>query len=142
MKYICNNLKETEQVASNFAKTLKANAVVAYRGSMGMGKTTFTRSLVTALGGGDVVSSPTFAIMNEYQTEKFVVYHFDMYRLFGVDDLYATGFFDFLETGAIILIEWSENIEEALPSDTIFVELSLGENENQRIIEIKGGDFW
>ncbi len=139
MKYIANNLNETKTFAIEFAKTLKANDVIAFKGSMGMGKTTFTRELVLALGGEDVVSSPTFAIMNEYQTPKFKIYHFDMYRIMGIDDLYSTGFFDYLESGGITLIEWSENVQDALPDYTIFLELELGEHETQRIFTVERG---
>ncbi len=105
---------------------------------MGMGKTTLTRSIVEALGGGDCVSSPTFAIVNEYQG-KFSIYHFDMYRVTNWDDLYSTGFFDYLDNG-IIIIEWSENIENALPDNTIKIYISHGNDENERIFKIEGLD--
>lgn len=136
-KFISNCENDTAKIASDIASTICKNDIIAFNGSMGMGKTLFTRAFVTALGGGDVVSSPTFAIMNEYETEKFTIYHFDMYRVMSLDDLYSTGFFDFLETGAVMLIEWSENITKALPENTIYVCLELGENENQRIITVE-----
>ena len=136
MKYISKNLKDTEKIASKLAKSLKPNDIIAYKGSMGMGKTAFTRALVVALGGDDVVSSPTFAIMNEYQSKLCPIYHFDMYRVTSVDDLYSTGFFDFLDTNSLIIIEWSENIEDCLPKNTIFVDIALGEEETERIILI------
>lgn len=105
-----------------------------------MGKTAFTRGVMRGLGADDVVTSPTFALVNEYSSPKFTVYHFDMYRVTTWDDLYSTGFFDYLDTGAILLIEWSENIEGALPDDTIFISISQGESENDRIISIEGTD--
>ncbi len=140
-EFISNSETETAKLAFEIAQKIKPNDIIAFSGSMGMGKTAFTRAFVTALGGADVVSSPTFAIMNEYSTKEFTVYHFDMYRIFSIDDLYSTGFFDYLETGAVMLIEWSENITEALPDNTIFIDIRLGEHENQRIFNIKGVDF-
>ncbi|MFI3325508.1 MAG: tRNA (adenosine(37)-N6)-threonylcarbamoyltransferase complex ATPase subunit type 1 TsaE [Clostridia bacterium] len=135
-EFISNNLNETYQIATDLAKSLKPNDIIAYSGTMGMGKTAFTRGLVEALGGGDIVSSPTFAIINQYDTPKFIVYHFDMYRVESWDDLYSTGFFDYLDTGAIIIIEWSENITGALPKGVIFVDISMGDDDNSRIIKI------
>ena len=90
------------------------------------------------LGGDDVVSSPTFAIVNEYRA-KYNIYHFDMYRISGWDDLYSTGVFDYLDNG-IIIIEWSENIENALPEDIIKIEISKGNSDTERIFRIEGAE--
>lgn len=138
MTYYSHSREETEKIAADFAKTLKPNDVVAYFGSMGMGKTAFTRGIMLGLGADDVVSSPTFALVNEYSSPKFTVYHFDMYRISGWDDLYSTGFFDYLDSGAVLLIEWSENIENVLPEGTIYVEISKpeGGEDDDRIIKI------
>lgn len=135
-KYTSSSLSETLKIAKDLAKTLKPNDIIAYSGSMGMGKTAFTRGLVQALGGGDIVSSPTFAIINQYDCPNLIVYHFDMYRVETWDDLYSTAFFDYLDTGAIMIIEWSENITGALPEDVIYVDIAMGENEDSRIISI------
>lgn len=139
-QFISHSTNETEAFAAQFAESLLPNTVVAYRGSMGMGKTAFTRGVMKGLGADDVVTSPTFALVNEYSSPKYTVYHFDMYRVTTWDDLYSTGFFDYLDTGAILLIEWSENIEGALPDDTIFISIAQGESENDRIISIEGAD--
>ena len=88
-------------------------------------------------GAGDVVSSPTFAIVNEYQG-RLTVEHFDMYRVTGWDDLYSTGFFDYLDTDRVLVIEWSENIAEALPEGTVTIAIAPGEGETQRVITITG----
>ncbi len=97
-----------------------------------MGKTTFVRGLCSYFGITGGVSSPTFAIVNEYNGDV-KIFHFDMYRISSWDDLYSTGFFDYLGQG-ICIIEWSENIEGALPEDTLRVEFSKGENDTDRII--------
>ena len=112
--------------------------VVAFFGTLGMGKTAFVRGMAKGLGIDESVSSPTYALVHEYEG-RINLYHFDMYRVDGWDDLYSTGFFEYLEMGGVVAVEWSENIENALPDDTIFVTISVGENENERIIEIERG---
>ncbi|WP_099204216.1 tRNA (adenosine(37)-N6)-threonylcarbamoyltransferase complex ATPase subunit type 1 TsaE [Scatolibacter rhodanostii] len=137
MKYEVHSLQETAKVAVELAKTLKGGEVIAFTGSMGAGKTAFTRELVKALGGGDIVSSPTFAIINEY-AGKIPVKHFDMYRIQSFDDLYSTGFFDYQDDfHSVLIIEWSENITDFLPKNVIKIDISFGKEENHRIIAIE-----
>ncbi|MDD7645644.1 MAG: tRNA (adenosine(37)-N6)-threonylcarbamoyltransferase complex ATPase subunit type 1 TsaE [Ruminococcus bromii] len=138
--YISSSVSDTEKLAARLAEKLRGGEVIAFTGSMGMGKTAFTRGLVLALGGGDVVSSPTFALVNEYET-RLTVQHFDMYRVSGWDDLYSTGFFDYLDTDNVLVIEWSENIDGALPDNTIRIDIQKGETETERIITIDGVDL-
>lgn len=138
--YISSSVSDTEKLAARLAEKLRGGEVIAFTGSMGMGKTAFTRGLVLALGGGDVVSSPTFALVNEYET-RLTVQHFDMYRVSGWDDLYSTGFFDYLDTDNVLVIEWSENIDGALPDNTIRIDIQKGEAETERIITIDGVDL-
>lgn len=136
-EFITNSPEETEALAFRMAEALQGGEVLAFTGGMGMGKTAFTRGLVMGLGAGDVVSSPTFALVNEY-TGRLMVEHFDMYRIDGWDDLYSTGFFDYLDTGRVLVIEWSENIERALPEDAVRIHIRQGAEESQRIITIDG----
>lgn len=138
--YITRSVSETEALAARVAEKLHGGEVIAFTGSMGMGKTAFTRGLVLALGGGDVVSSPTFALVNEYEA-RLTVQHFDMYRVSGWDDLYSTGFFDYLDTDNVLVIEWSENIDGALPEDTIRIDIQKGESESERILTVEGIDL-
>ena len=116
---------------------LKGREVLALFGDLGAGKTAFTRGLCEALG-IDEVSSPTFAIVNEY-SGKYTVYHFDMYRITDIDDLYSTGFYDYLNNG-VLVIEWSENIESELDDDAIRIRIEKTDDENERIITIEGMD--
>lgn len=103
-----------------------------------MGKTAFTSGFVKGLGIDAEVSSPTFAICNEYIGENARVYHFDMYRVENWDDLYSTGYFDYLNDESYILAEWSENIFGALPDDAIIIEIEkLGENSRKFYIKEK-----
>ena len=135
-RFITNSAEETEQLGERIASKLKGTDVIALFGGLGMGKTAFTRGLARGLGADDVVSSPTFALVNEY-SGRVPVYHFDMYRVTSWDDLYSTGFFDYLDTG-VLIIEWSENIEGALPENALRITISRGENDNQRIFDIEG----
>lgn len=135
--FVSKSVADTEMLAARLAEKLRGGEVIAFTGSMGMGKTAFTRGLVEALGGGDVVSSPTFALVNEYAA-RLTVQHFDMYRVSGWDDLYSTGFFDYLDTDSVLVIEWSENIDGALPENTIRIDMHKGETETERVITIDG----
>lgn len=130
--YITNSPEETEEVAKEFAKSLNGGEVIAYRGNLGMGKTCFTRGLAKGLRYDGYVTSPTFALINEYLGGRLNIYHFDMYRISSWDELYSSGFFEYIEQGGIVACEWSENIENALPQNTIYVELeALGENQRK-----------
>lgn len=138
IKIISNSSDETEQIGAKIGEKLTGTEVIALFGGLGMGKTAFTRGLCSALGINEGVSSPTFALVNEY-SGKFKVYHFDMYRVDTWDDLYSTGFFDYIGNG-ILVIEWSENIEGALPENTVRITINRGDSDNQRIFEIEGVD--
>ena len=137
-RIVTNITQQTEAFAAQFAQTLHGPVVVAFFGGLGMGKTAFTRGLARGLGITQEVSSPTFALVHEYHGDRNTLYHFDMYRVESWDDLYATGFFDFYETGGILAVEWSENIENALPERTIRVTIERGDSDDQRIITIEG----
>jgi tRNA threonylcarbamoyladenosine biosynthesis protein TsaE len=131
-EFITNSYEETLQKSAEFAKTLPKGTVIGFVGGLGMGKTAFTTGFVKGLGIDADVSSPTFAICNDYIAENARVYHFDMYRVEGWDDLYSTGFFDYLDTDAYIIAEWSENIFGALPDDAVIIQIEkLGENSRK-----------
>lgn len=121
--YITHSPEETEHLAALIADKLHGNETLAMFGGLGVGKTAFTRGLAKGLDIDDGVSSPTFAIVNEYEG-RFPVHHFDMYRITSWDDLYSTGFFDYLENG-ITVIEWSENVETALPENAIIIRFEV-----------------
>ena len=138
--FITNSPEETEAVALKLSEVLCGGEVIAFRGDLGAGKTCFTKGLAKGLGYNGNVTSPTFAIVNEYIGSKFNIYHYDMYRIEGWEDLYSTGFFDYKDLGGVIVAEWSENIEGALDNDTIYVLIDkLG--DNQRKITISGVDL-
>jgi len=135
MKTFCKSEYETERLGEEFAKTLAAGAVVALRGGMGVGKTAFVRGAARGLGETGRVTSPTYTIVNEYETE-IPMFHFDLYRLGDASELYEIGFDDYLARDGICFIEWSENAGDEV-SFTHFVEISrVAEDENARSIEI------
>ena len=137
IRIISDSAAETERIGERLAAKLSGDEVIALFGGLGMGKTAFTRGLARGLGVDDGVSSPTFALVNEYRG-KIPIYHFDMYRVQSWDDLYSTGFFDYIDNG-VLVIEWSENIEGALPDNALRVTISRGEHDEQRIFEIEEG---
>ena len=133
MEYLSHSEAETEALGQRLGQGLQPGTVVAYRGDLGMGKTAFTRGLAKGLGIRDSVSSPTFALVHEYRG-AIPLCHFDMYRVEGWEDLDSTGFFDYLDSGAVLASEWSENIDAALPQGTIRIHIEPGEREEDRII--------
>lgn len=135
MKIVTHTRGETADVGRRLAAALKPGDVVALYGGLGMGKTVFVSGLAEGLGSPDVVSSPTFALVHEYRGEPPLV-HFDMYRVTTWDDLYSTGFFDYLEGGAVCAVEWSENIEGALPEASVRVTIARGERDGDRVVDI------
>ena len=139
MEYITNSPSETEAVGAALGKILPPGTVLAYRGDLGAGKTAFTRGLAKGLGCTDIVTSPTYTIVNEYLSGRLPLFHFDMYRLASSDDLWDIGWEEYLERGGVCAVEWSENVEDAL-EDAVSVTIEkLG--EETRRITIEGGDF-
>ena len=134
--YLCRSLAETNAVAREVAGMLRGKETLAFYGDLGAGKTTFIRALCQGLGLEDEVTSPTYAMVHEYMSGSFPVYHFDMYRVDGPDSLFSTGYYDYLENG-LMLIEWSEHIEEALPPDAWRVEITRGAEPHERRIKLE-----
>lgn len=136
MRILTSSPDETIKAAEKIGKLLKAGDMIAYKGGLGAGKTTFTRGLAIGLGIGDSVSSPTFAIVNEYSGRNISLYHFDMYRISGEWDLESCGFYDYDFSHNIAAVEWSENIESFLPGNIITITINnINDSEREIIIE-------
>ena len=138
MIYKTSSAEETEKVGYHLAERLdgegRKRAFIAMRGEMGVGKTAFTRGFASYFGISGV-KSPTYTIVNEYRG-KCRIFHFDMYRISDGDDLFSIGYDDYISTDGYCIAEWSENIEEYLPEDAIFVTISrVDNNTEQRTIE-------
>ena len=108
-KFISESASDTVRIGEEFAERLKAGDAVLYKGEMGAGKTYFTKGIAKAFGIAEEVTSPTFALINEYYGETNV-FHFDLFRITGFDDIYGIGFFDYFDRNGILCIEWSENV--------------------------------
>ena len=138
MQFISNSPAQTEAVGAALARILLPGTVIAYQGDLGAGKTAFTRGLAKGLGCADMVTSPTYTIVNEYLSGRMPLFHFDMYRLASSDDLWDIGWEDYLERGGVCAVEWSENVADAM-EDAILVTIEkLG--EDMRRITVEGGE--
>ena len=139
MEYLSHSPEETEHIGEMLGRRLRPGTVVAYRGGLGMGKTAFTRGLARGLGCAGRVTSPTFTIVNEYDGAT-PLFHFDMYRLGSSDELFDIGWEDYLTRGGVCAVEWSERVDDAMPADTLWVDIARGTGESDRIITISGGE--
>lgn len=139
MEYVSHSAEETEAFGEALAARLRPGDVVAYRGGLGMGKTAFTRGLAQGLGISERVTSPTFTIVNEYGGGRLPLFHFDMYRLSSSEELFDIGWEDYLDRGGVCVVEWSENIADALEEDAVRVDIRRGAHDGQRIITVTGG---
>ncbi len=127
---------ETEDVGRKMAEGLRGGEVIALRGGLGAGKTTFTRGLAVGMGLPDEVSSPTFALVNEYRGKNVTMYHFDMYRIMNAEALETTGFYDYMSEDSVIVCEWTENIEGCLPKNTVNITIEhMGEDVREITVE-------
>ena len=140
MDFITNSPEETEKIGAAMGRIIPAGTVLAYRGDLGAGKTAFTRGLARGLGCTERVTSPTFTIVNEYPG-RIPLYHFDMYRLADSDALFDIGWEDYLAGGGVCAVEWSEQVEDALPPESIRVSFQRRpEADDWRTITIEGGE--
>ena len=138
MQYITNSPAQTEAIGAALGKILKPGTVIAYRGDLGAGKTAFTRGLALGLGSTELVTSPTYTIVNEYLGGRMPLFHFDMYRLASSDDLWDIGWEDYLDRNGVCAVEWSENVADAMEEPIVITIEKLG--EDSRRITIEGGD--
>ncbi len=122
-----NSLDAIGEAAEQFLKETAGHSVIAFYAPMGAGKTTFTTAICHKLGvSEDAVSSPTFSIVNEYKTaDKESVFHFDFYRINKIEEAFDIGFYDYVDSGSLCLIEWPENIESILPEETLKVHITV-----------------
>ena len=139
MTFQTNSPEETEAIGAALGKILTPGTVIAYRGDLGAGKTAFTRGLAKGLGCREIVTSPTYTIVNEYLGGRLPLFHFDMYRLRSSDDLFDIGWEDYLDRGGICAVEWSENVEDAMEDAICITIEKLGEDSRQ--ITLEGGSI-
>ena len=135
---ILKNEQETKEFGKKLAESLEAGATIALIGDLGAGKTTLTKAIASGLGVGEVLTSPTFTIVCEYDSGRLPLYHFDVYRVHDSEELFEIGFEDYLHRGGVCLIEWANLLEEGLlPENTMTIKMEYGEGETERILTIE-----
>jgi tRNA threonylcarbamoyladenosine biosynthesis protein TsaE len=138
VEYTTASPEETEALGQRLGELAVPGMVIAYTGDLGAGKTAFTRGLAKGLGIRERVTSPTFTIVDEHLNGRLPLFHFDLYRLDCVDDLYDIGWEEYPARGGVCAVEWSERAEELWDEDTVRVDIRTGQGEQQRHITIMG----
>lgn len=131
--FVTTSPTQTYELGEAVSAVLKPGDIIAYRGGMGMGKTLFTAGLVAGLGCPMAVTSPTFALLNEYRGGRLPVCHIDAFRLKGPEDLESIGFYDYVDNGWVIAVEWSEQVAAALPPPALDIRFERIDDDTRRI---------
>jgi tRNA threonylcarbamoyladenosine biosynthesis protein TsaE len=135
MEIRITDIEHIREAAQEFIKHIGDYRVFAFYGKMGAGKTTFVKAICEELGVKDVITSPTFAIVNEYTTGEVIIYHFDFYRVKKLEEAYDMGYEEYFYSGALCFIEWPELIEDILPDDAVRVSISE-QDDGSRVITL------
>ncbi|MBR6814390.1 MAG: tRNA (adenosine(37)-N6)-threonylcarbamoyltransferase complex ATPase subunit type 1 TsaE [Alistipes sp.] len=130
-----DSLSELDHVAEQIISSLGGRNVVLFRGGMGAGKTTLISRIVALLGSEDTVTSPTFALVNEYEGDEGLIYHFDFYRIDKVEEVFDLGYEEYFYSGDLCLVEWPEKIEALIPDDVMTVKIEV-EDDEERVFTI------
>lgn len=135
MEIKINSLENIQQAAKEFVAAMEDRTVFAFYGKMGAGKTTFIKAICEELGITDMITSPTFSIVNEYRSDNSgeLIYHFDFYRIKKIDEVYDMGYEDYFYSGAICFIEWPELIDDLLPEDAVHVKIEETEDSSRLV---------
>ena len=131
-----DSLSQLDSVAQTIIDSLDSRRVVLFRGGMGAGKTTLISRIVALLGAEDTVTSPTFALVNQYEGSEHRIYHFDFYRINRIEEVFDFGYEEYFYSGDLCLVEWPEMIEALIPDDAMVVKIEVGDND-ERIFEIE-----
>ena len=133
MEIKIQSIDTIREAAREFIEKMGDHKVFAFYGKMGAGKTTFVKAICEELGVNDIITSPTFAIVNEYEAHNASIYHFDFYRIKKIEEVYDMGYEDYFYSGGLCFIEWPELIEDLLPEDAVKVTISVNDND-ERIV--------
>ena len=127
------NEQETRSFGKKLADELAPGIVIALTGDLGTGKTALTKSIAEGLGITEVITSPTFNIVKEYYSGRIPMYHFDVYRIGDIDEMYELGYEEYFYGNGVCIVEWADLIEDIIPEDAIRIDIEYGENEGERI---------
>ncbi|MDD3036236.1 MAG: tRNA (adenosine(37)-N6)-threonylcarbamoyltransferase complex ATPase subunit type 1 TsaE [Candidatus Saccharimonadaceae bacterium] len=130
-------MKDTEDFGEKLGKLLKTGDIVCLNGDLGAGKTTLTKAIGVGLGVDEYITSPSFTLINQYRG-RVMVYHYDVYRLEEVDELYDLGFDEYFYGDGVSIIEWADKIEKFIPEERIEIQLEKTDNPDERILHISG----
>ena len=134
-EYISKSVGETEQIAADLAATLRGGECIAMDGELGAGKTQFVRGLLKGLGGDPKsVSSPTFVLLNVYDSGRLKLFHLDAYRVHGGQDFEAIGFAELIEQGGVVVVEWASRVRDLLPANLIAISIEHIDDHARRIV--------
>ncbi|HVI42391.1 MAG TPA: tRNA (adenosine(37)-N6)-threonylcarbamoyltransferase complex ATPase subunit type 1 TsaE [Anaerovoracaceae bacterium] len=136
MKRMIHNELDTREFGIELAKKLKPGDIVALMGDLGTGKTTLTKSIAEGLGIAEMITSPTFTIVQEYSGGRLPLYHFDVYRISDLEEMYELGYEEYFFGRGVCVIEWADQIRELIPENSIIIRIEYGENEDERIYHI------
>jgi tRNA threonylcarbamoyladenosine biosynthesis protein TsaE len=137
MELLLNNLSEIDILANRFVENMNHRKVFAFYGEMGAGKTTFIKAVCKILGVTETITSPTFAIINEYKkSDSEAIFHFDFYRIKNIEEAYDFGYEDYFYSEQLCFIEWPELVEPLLPENVVRVQITVQDND-QRLISIE-----
>ena len=135
-RIVIDSLSELDLVAEQIITSLDGRDVVLFRGGMGAGKTTLISRIVAMLGAEDTVTSPTFALVNQYEGDARRIYHFDFYRIERIEEVFDFGYEEYFYSGDLCLVEWPEKIEALIPDDAMVVKIEVGDDDS-RVFEIE-----
>ena len=127
------NEEDTKKTGIEIGRRVKAGTVIALSGDLGTGKTALTKAVAEGLGVKEVITSPTFNIVKQYETGRLPLYHFDVYRIGDVDEMYELGYEEFFFGSGVSIVEWADLIEDIIPEDAVRIEIEYGKKEGERI---------
>lgn len=130
---IIKNESETAKFGVDLGRQVCPGTVIALTGDLGAGKTTLTKAIARGLGISDMITSPTFNIVKEYDSGRLPLYHFDVYRIGDVDEMYELGYEEYFYGNGVCVVEWADLIEELLPENAIRIQLEYGGGEGKRV---------
>lgn len=140
-KLLINSELDTKEFGIELAKKLKPGAIIALIGDLGTGKTTLTKSIAEGLGITEMITSPTFTIVQEYPEGRLPLYHFDVYRINELEEMYELGYEEYFFGQGVCIIEWADLIMEIIPDDSIIIRIEYGASEDERIYHIENLDL-